>query len=110
MAKFNKEKIIEQLESLKKFSKIKEVKALRQRLEKELARFTEQEEPIIKEVSKSNRGQKIAKALKQHFRYLRMIRNSFPDLTWNQLRKEYSKKKKGLESDVPDFVWQNPSP
>lgn len=108
MTTFDKEKIIEQLESLKKFSQIKEVKALRQRLESELERLTPKE--VIKEVQKSNRGQKISKALTRHFRYLRLIRNNFPDLTWNQLRKEYSKKKKGQESTIQDFVWQNPSP
>ena len=108
MTKFDKEKIIEQLESLKNLPKIKEVKALRQRLEKELEKFEEQE--LIKEIPESNRNEKISKSLKQHFRYLRLIRNNFPDLSWTQLRNEYSKRKKGFDSDVPDFVWQNPSP
>lgn len=109
MAIFEKEKILEQLESLKNLPQVKEVKALRQRLEKELARF-EGIKPTLKEVSKSSRGQKISQALKHHFRYLRLIRNNFPDLKWNDLRKEYSKKRKGEESNIPDVVWQNPSP
>lgn len=104
-----KKRLLDQLEALKIFPKYKEVKALRQRLEQELARL-EEIEPIVKEVSKSSRGQKISQALARHFRYLRMIRNSFPDLKWIELRKEFSKKRKGEESNIPDFVWENPSP
>lgn len=109
MTKFDKEKILDQLENLKNLPKIKEVKALRHRLEKELKKF-EGIEPTVKQVSKSSRGQKISQSLKHHFRYLRLIRNNFPDLKWNELRKEYSKKRKGDDSNIPDFVWQNPSP
>ena len=109
MVSFDKEKILDQLESLKNLPQVKEVKALRQRLEKELERL-EEKEPMVKEVSKSSRDQKISQALKHHFRYLRLIRNNFPDLKWNDLRKEYSKKRKGEESNIPDVVWQNPSP
>jgi len=109
LAIFDKNRILDQLESLKNLPQIKEVKALRQRLEKELARF-EEKEPIVKEVSKSTRDQKISQALKHHFRYLRLIRNNFPDLKWIDLRREYSKKRKGEESNIPDVVWQNPSP
>ena len=109
MAIFDKEKILDHLESLRNLPQVKEVKALRQRLEKELERL-EEKEPIVKEVSKSSRDQKRSQALKHHFRYLRLIRNNFPDLKWNDLRKEYSKKRKGEESNIPDVVWQNPSP
>lgn len=108
MAKLDKDEILRQLENLKNLPKIKEVKALRQRLEKELQRL-EEIEPIAKEVSKP-RSQKISQSLKKHYRYLRMIRNSFPDLKWKDLRTEFSKKRKGEESNIPDFVWQNPSP
>lgn len=107
MATFEKEKIIEQLESLKNIPKYKEVKALQKRLELELARLDK--EPLVKE-SKSNKSQKISQALKHHFRYLRMIRNNFPDLSWKELRKEFSKKRKGEKSSIPDVIWQNPSP
>jgi hypothetical protein len=109
MVLFDKEKLAEQLRALGELPQIKEVKALRQRLEKELERLGEKES-IAEEVSKSTRGQKISQALKNHFRYLRLIRNNFPDIKWNDLRKEYSKKRKGEESNIPDFIWQNPSP
>jgi hypothetical protein len=108
MATFDKEKILDQLENLKKLPKIKEVKALRQRLEKELQRL-EGIEPITRQVS-NLRSEKISNSLKKHYRYLRMIRNNFPDIKWKDLRKEYSKKQKGEESNIPDFVWENPSP
>lgn len=108
MTKLDKDEIIRQLENLKNLPKIKEVKALRQRLERELQRL-EGIGPITRQVSKS-RSQKISQSLKKHYRYLRMIRNNFPDIKWKDLRKEYSRKQKGEESDIPDFVWQNPSP
>ena len=108
MVKLNKDEIIKQLENLKNLPKIKEVKALTQRLEKELQRF-EGIETTVKVISKP-RSDKISQSLKKHYRYLRMIRNSFPDLKWKDLRKEFSKKRKGEESNIPDFVWQNPSP
>lgn len=108
MAKLDKDEIIKQLENLKNLPKFKEVKALRHRLEKDLQRF-EGIEPIVKEISKP-RNEKISQSLKHHFRYLRLIRNNFPDIKWKDLRKEYSKKRKGEESNIPDFVWENPSP
>lgn len=107
MATFEKEKLLEQLESLKNLPKYKEVKALKKRLEMELARL--EKEPIVKE-PKSSKNQKLSKSLKHHFRYLRMIRNNFPDLSWKELRKEFSKKRKGEKSSIPDVIWQNPSP
>jgi len=111
MVSFNLDKLREQLENLKQLPNIKEVVALRKRLSKELEKAT----PKIKEVVVAptptvTRGEKISVALKKHFRYLRLIRDNFPDLTFTQIRKEFSRRRKGLESDIPDAVWQNPSP
>ena len=111
MVSFNLDKLKEQLENLKQLPNIKEVVALRKRLRKELQKVT----PKIKKVAvvptpTVTRGEKISVALKKHFRYLRLIRDNFPDLTFAQLRKEFSRRRKGLESEIPDAVWQNPSP
>jgi len=108
---FNLDKLREQLENLKALPNIKEVVALRKRLAKELKKAT----PKIKKEAVAPapvvaRNQKIYLGLKKHFRYLRLIRDNFPDLTFSQLRKEFSTRKKGLESEIPDAVWQNPSP
>jgi len=89
MVSFNLDKLKEQLENLKQLPNIKEVVA---------------PTPTV------TKGEKISVALKKHFRYLRLIRDNFPDLTFTQIRKEFSRRRKGLESDIPDAVWQNPSP
>jgi len=110
MVSFNLDKLKEQLDNLKSLPNIKEVVALRKRLRKELQKSIPKEKPIKVIVPTKTRNEKISLGLKKHFRYLRLIRNNFPDLTFAQLRKEFSRRRKGLESEIPDAVWQNPSP
>ena len=38
------------------------------------------------------------------------IRNNFPDLSYNQIRTQFAKRKSGQGVSIPDVVWQNPSP
>lgn len=105
-------KVRAELESLKNLPNFKEVIALRKRLEQELEKLEiiKEEEIQVTEFPKESRAQKISKTLKKQFRYLRLIRNQFPEIPWLELRREFTKKKKGLESKIPDVVWQNPSP
>jgi len=111
MVSFNLDKLKEQLENLKQLPNIKEVVALRKRLVKELEKSIPKiKKEVVAPVPTVTRGEKISVALKKHFRYLRLIRDNFPDLTFAQLRKEFSRRRKGLESEIPDAVWQNPSP
>ena len=111
MVSFNLDKLKEQLENLKQLPNIKEVVALRKRLRKELEKAIPKiKKEVVAPIPKATRGEKISVALKKHFRYLRLIRDNFPDLTFAQLRKEFSRRRKGLESEIPDAVWQNPSP
>ncbi len=111
MVSFNLDKLKEQLENLKQLPNIKEVVALRKRLVKELEKVTPKiKKEVVAPTPTVTRGEKISVALKKHFRYLRLIRDNFPDLTFAQLRKEFSRRRKGLESEIPDAVWQNPSP
>ena len=105
MVSFNLDKLKEQLENLKQLPNIREVVALRKRLVKELDKST----PKVKTVAvitapAVTRAEKISVGLKKHFRYLRLIRNNFPDLTFAQLRNEFSRRRKGLETDIPDAV------
>ncbi len=111
MVSFNLDKLKEQLENLKQLPNIKEVVALRKRLAKELEKSIPKiKKEVLAPAPTVTRGEKISVALKKHFRYLRLIRDNFPDLTFAQLRKEFSRRRKGLESEIPDAVWQNPSP
>lgn len=111
MVTFDINKLREQLGQLRSLPNLKEVIALRKRLNKEISKIEVKKIPKLKVITpKISRGEKISKGLKKHFRYLRLIRNNFPELTFAELRKQFSKKRKGLESDIPDAVWQNPSP
>jgi len=109
MVSFDKDKLVEQIKALKELPQIKEVKSLIQRLEKEFARFEKKEiipiQPIIEKPNLSR-----STKLKKYHRYLRMIRDSFPNLKYSDIRKQFSQRRKGLESDIPDVIWQNPSP
>jgi len=112
MVSFNLDKLKEQLENLKQLPNLKEVVALRQRLARELDILTKKTEELI-EVTvfpKVTRAEKISRSLKKQFNYLRQIRNNFPDISWLELRREFSRRRKGLDSKIPDAVWQNPSP
>ena len=111
MVSFNLDKLREQLDNLKALPNIKEVVALRKRLAKELEKATPKiKKEVVAPVPTVSRNQKISLGLKKHFRYLRLIRDNFPDLTFSQLRKEFSRRRGELESEIPDAVWENPSP
>lgn len=105
-------KVKEQLESLKNLPNLKEVIALRKRLTRELEILSDRAESKIKVNVFPNltRAEKISRSLKKQFNYLRKIRNNFPDLTWLELRREFSRRRQGLDTKVPDAIWQNPSP
>ena len=100
--------ILDQLKGLK----IPEAVSLRKRLRKEKQSIKVKEESKIEitEFPKITKNQKISKTLKKRFRYLRLIRDQFPELSWLELRREFSRREKGLDSKIPDVVWQNPSP
>jgi hypothetical protein len=100
--------ILDQLKGLK----IKEAVSLRKRLTKEKQTLQVKEESKIKvtEFPKITRGQKISRTLKKRFRYLRLIRNQVPEMSWLELRREFSRREKGLDSKIKDVIWQNPSP
>lgn len=109
MANFEKEKILAQLESLRALPQVKEVKALKQRLEKELERLTPkikipiEPKPEITNVKRSSK-------LSRYWRYVRLVRDNFPNLKVSQIRNQLKKRRESGESDIPDAVWQNPSP
>jgi len=106
MVRFALDKLTELLRSLKGAPNIKEVKALRKRLEKEQKKIIKTKP---KEVPKPITVTRSVK-LKKYHRYMRLIRDNFPNLTYNQIRKQFSKKKHGQDVSIPDAVWQNPSP
>lgn len=109
-----KQKFLDQLKALELFPNNNEVKRLRSRVERALERIERKEREAEKVVevidvrAQANLARSIK--LKKHFRYLRLIRNNFPDLKFLQIRKQFSSRRRGEEVSIPDVVWQNPSP
>ena len=106
MKQIDKQKLLEQLNALKLFPNNKLVKQLRKQITSQLEKL-DKKEPVIK--PKVKPSQKASKLRKYH-RYLRMIRDNFPDLTYSQIRTQFAKRKRRDEVSIPDAVWQNPSP
>ena len=48
--------------------------------------------------------------LKNYHRYIRLIHDNFPEVPYQEIRKEFEARKEGKEGSIPDVVWQNPSP
>ena len=104
-------KLQEQLDALKIFPKNNLVKQLQKQITskiKSLQKSIKVPKPQIDKQKLANQSRSV-KLIKYH-RYLRMIRDNFPDLEYKQIRKQFSKRKQGTDVSIPDAVWQNPSP
>lgn len=112
MVAFDIDKLREHLEQLRNLPNIKEVIALRKRLQNEISRLTKSETETQKPIDdlKIQSNVKRSGKLRRYHNYIRQIRNNFPNLSYNQIRKQLKKRRQGLEVDIPDAVWQNPSP
>lgn len=105
--KEQKDKLIKRLDALKLFPNNNEVRILRSRAQKALDRLEKQiEVTVAPEPKVSTRSS----SLKKHHRYIRLIRDNFPDLKYSDIRRQFGKRKRGQEVSIPDAVWQNPSP
>lgn len=100
------QKLKERLEALKIFPNNKEVKILKERIKRQLARLEKKQskEPKTKKPNQTRSGK-----LRRHHNYIRQIRNNFPDLPYNVIRSELVKRRQGKPSKIPDAIWQNPS-
>ena len=109
MVSFNLDKLKEQLENLKQLPNIKEVVALRKRLQKEQKRITKPVAPKIT-IPKVDTNVKRSTKLQRYWRYVKLIRYNFPNLKTIEIRNQLKERQQGQEVDIPDAVWQNPSP
>ena len=105
MAKESKEKLLEHLDALKDFPNNKLVRALRQQIKTKIERLDVTPITVSKDVNLSRSNK-----LKKYHNYLRQIRNNFPDLTYNQIRQQFAKRRNQEDVSIPDAIWQNPSP
>ena len=110
MANFTLDKLDDILDQLKGL-KIKEAVSLRKRLEKEKRKLIPTKPPvkISKEAKQISANQNRSSKLKRYWRYIKLIRDNFPNLETNQIRAQLKKRQQGLKSNIPDAIWQNPS-
>ena len=104
-----RKKLLERLDALKIFPNNKEVRILRKRILQQLERLEKKVSPESKEELKALSNSKKAAKLKRYHRYIRLIRDNFPKLPYNQIRTQLSDRKQGKQVSIPDVIWQNPS-
>ena len=107
MVEFSINKLNELLASLKGL-RIKEAVSLRKRLEKEKIKLIPTEVRKVERIQSANI--KRSSKLQRYWRYVKLIRDNFPDNTVKEIRKQLTVRQQGQETDIPDAVWQNPSP
>ena len=98
----DKKKLLEQLDALKVFPNNKLVRQLRKQIQDklsslEVSKAIKTEIPVNANLSRS-------KGLKQYHRYIRLIRDNFPNLKYSEIRKQFSQRRQGQGSDIPDVV------
>ena len=107
MVEFSLNKLNELLASLKGL-RIKEAVSLRKRLEKEKSKLVPKEVLKVERIQSAN--VKRSSKLQRYWRYVKLIRDNFPNLKTNKIRSQLKQRQQGQEVDIPDAIWQNPSP
>ncbi len=111
-----KAKIDDLIELLKRFPNTSTVKRLRRELSaqgKAAERIAQlkDKKAVDKKKAATHANEMRAGKMKRYYRYLKAIqKNFFPDTPLKQLRTMYSRKKKGLDVEIDDAVWDDPSP
>ena len=112
--------IASELQDLEKFRDSKELRKFRRILHGEssnikgiIHKITETQESKDKrqlqriEIANKNRSYKN----KRNWNYVKSIKeNYFPDKSLKEIRTSLKKHKQGLETDISDVAWRNPSP
>ena len=66
-----------------------------------------QEKIIINEIANRNRSSKN----KRVWNYIKSIQENYtPDRPLKEIRSQLKRHRQGLETDIPDVAWRNPSP
>jgi len=112
--------IISELEDLDKFRDTQSLKRFKRLLHGELSTVKEQikkltetrkdkEERHLELIEKANRNR--SSKNKRVWNYVKSIKeNYFPDKSLKEIRSSLKKHRHGLETDIPDVAWRNPSP
>lgn len=108
----DKEDLEKQLEALKSFPNNNLVRQLRKQTREKLENLTRLPAKIPIDVTTKKQEANLARSQsqKKHHRYIRLIRNHFPQYSYADIRRQFSRRKKGKKSFIPDVIWQDPSP
>ena len=69
----------------------------------------QKEEQKQKKRNKANRNRSVKN--KRNWNFMKSIqRNYFPDKPLKEIRTSWKKHRQGLENDISDIAWKNPSP
>jgi len=96
--------ILNQIKGLR----IKEAIDLRKRLQHEKIK-QKSSKKVIKQTIKISANQNRSSKLQKYWRYVKLIRDNFPDVTTNQIRSQLKQRRKGIKTKIPDAIWRNPS-
>ncbi len=108
---------IKQLETFRKVKLVNELvrnlfaeqSNLKHEIKKILA--TKEQKEKIKQVRNKIANKNRSEKMKRGFRYFRAIQeNFFPEKSTKEIRSAFSKHRRGLESNISDIIWRNPSP
>ncbi|MDE1726094.1 MAG: hypothetical protein KGH89_02365 [Thaumarchaeota archaeon] len=114
------EAIKKEIEKLSDFRDTTFTRRFRRQLEGEksvilsnISKITRSKESINQErlqrVSKANRNR--SSKNKRNWNYVKSIQQNYrPNLTTKEIRSLLKKHRQGLETDIPDVAWRNPSP
>jgi len=106
---FTLDKLDQLLRTLQGLPRLREVQALKKRLQLEKKKIQKPIKPIItKPKVNANRNRSVK--LSRYWRYVKLIRDNFPNLSVKEIRTQLTQKTQGKETKIPDAVWQNPSP
>jgi len=114
MVEFDLDKVNELLQQLEGLPKVREITDLIKRLEKEKEKLvavdTTGAPTPVKEAVTTQPNISRSNKLQRYWRYIKLIRDNFPNLSVAEIRKQFSVRREGLKVEIPDAVWQNPSP
>ncbi len=117
MVEFDKDKLDELLRLLGSVPKIKEVKQLSKRLQKEIRKIktksiTTHKVPVEQRRIEAN--QKRSEFMKGDWDFTKLIFDNYPQLreqfTIRDLFSQYFARRRGEDVSISDVFWQNPSP
>jgi uncharacterized coiled-coil DUF342 family protein len=109
-----------EIQELEKFRETNPLKRFKRQLQGELSHIkekirqstetpSEKVERAVERVSLANQNR--SEKNKRIWRYVKAVQKNYrPDLSLKVIRTQLKKHRQGLENDIPDVAWRNPSP